>query len=113
MNSWLLIVILVVAAVLVLRARGENPSTISQKIHQGARVIDVRTPAEYIAGHYTGATNIPLADLQNRLAEIGDLQKPLVVYCASGMRSAQAAKILTAAGFKDVTNAGSLSKLNP
>jgi phage shock protein E len=51
--------------------------------------------------------------LQDRLAEIGDKNKAVVIYCASGMRSAKAARILTAAGFTDVTNAGGLSNLKP
>lgn len=83
------------------------------KIKQGATVVDVRTPQEYATGHYEGATNIPLQDLQGRLTELGDKQKAIVVYCASGMRSAQAAKVLAAAGFTDVTNAGGLGNLKP
>ena len=42
---------------------------------------------------------------------MGDKKKAIVVYCASGMRSAKAVTILTAAGFTDVTNAGSLRNL--
>jgi len=60
---------------------------------------------------YQGARNIPLQELQNRLAEVGKKSAPTVVYCASGMRSAQAAKILNKAGFTDVTNAGGIGNL--
>ncbi len=108
---WIVIVIVIVAAILLLRGRGANPSTVREKLSRGAMVIDVRTPDEYDSGHYEGATNIPVSDLQGRLSEIGDRQKPIVVYCASGIRSAQAAKILVAAGFRDVTNAGTLGNL--
>jgi phage shock protein E len=82
-----------------------------EKIKQGALVIDVRTAAEYAGGHYKGAIHISVTELMTRLSEIGDKQKPLVVYCASGRRSAQAAKILVDAGFQDVTNAGGLANL--
>lgn len=83
-------------AVLRLRAGGSHAPAAKEKIAQGARVIDVRTPAEYASGHFDGAKNIPLAELRARVSEIGEKQKSIVVYCASGMRSAQAAKILLA-----------------
>ena len=92
---------------------GATSVDVKEKIRQGSVTIDVRTPSEYQSGHYTGAKNIPLQELQDRLAEIGDKNKAVVIYCASGMRSAKAAKILAAAGFTDVTNAGGLSNLKP
>ena len=115
MNTvWIVVVVVVflVVAGLSLRAAGADTALAKEKINKGALVIDVRTPAEYASGHYTGATNVPLAELKARLLEIGDKQKPIVVYCASGIRSAKAAKILAAAGFLDVTNAGGLSNLD-
>lgn len=113
--SW--IVALVVIAVMVvigiaLRSSGAEAPAARDKIRQGALVLDVRTPAEYASGHYDGATNIPLGELKDRLAAIGDKQRSIVVYCASGVRSAAAARILRAAGFHDVTNAGGLSNLD-
>jgi phage shock protein E len=81
------------------------------KIRKGARVVDVRTPAEYAAGHYTGATNIPLQEIQKRLGDVGPTNQAIVVYCRSGNRSAQAKQILLKAGFNDVTNAGGLADL--
>ena len=90
---------------------GEVNAAVSAAFAAGATVVDVRTPAEYESGHYKGAQNIPLQELPGRLAEVGDKTNAIVVYCASGMRSARAAKILTAAGFTDVTNAGGLQNL--
>lgn len=113
MNT-LWIVIAVIAAVVILTKLGTSGSSRTaalEKIKQGATVIDVRTPGEYGNGHFNGARNIPLQELQNRLAEVGDRNKAIVVYCASGMRSAQAAKLLSKAGFTDVTNAGGLGNL--
>jgi len=92
---------------------GGDRSTAKEKIGQGATVIDVRSQEEYRSGHYQGAKNIPVGELQRRLSEVGDKKKAVVVYCASGMRSAQAAKFLTDAGFTDVTNAGGLKSLMP
>lgn len=45
-------------------------------------VIDVRPPEEYAAGHLPGAVNIPLAELEQRLAELGqDKEQEIVAYC--------------------------------
>ena len=113
MHTWLIVsIVVIVATVMILRGRGVNPSTVREKLSRGALVIDVRTPGEYGSGHYKGATNIPVSDLAARLSEIADLQKPIIVYCASGARSAKAASILTAAGFRDVTNAGRLGNMD-
>lgn len=84
---------------------------ILDKIRAGAAVIDVRTPDEFEDGHYEGARNIPVNLLEARLAELGPKDKPVIVYCASGARSALAARILKGAGFRDVTNAGGFSDM--
>jgi phage shock protein E len=86
-----------------------NP--ILAKIQAGAAVIDVRSPDEFADGAYPGARNIPVSTLPNRVAEVGPKDKPVVVYCASGGRSAVAQQILKANGFADVTNAGGLEDM--
>ena len=81
--------------------------TVVEKIKAGALVVDVRTPEEYSTGHYPGALNIPVDEVEARLAEFGDDKgKEVVVYCKSGRRSGKAKGILEAKGFKNVTNAG-------
>jgi phage shock protein E len=117
MNSKLLwFAALAIVAVLMLRAMARAPSanekaTVNDKIKHGALVVDVRTRQEFAGGHYTGATNNPLQQLKSRLGEPGATNRPVVVYCRSGNRSASAKKILLGAGFTDVTNAGGLSDL--
>jgi rhodanese-related sulfurtransferase len=66
-------------------------------------VVDVRSPQEYAQGHLYGAINIPLSDLPLR---IGGLEKnrPILVYCRTGHRSAQASSILVNAGFTQIYN---------
>jgi phage shock protein E len=77
----------------------------------GARLLDVRTKDEFSSGHLDRALNIPVGDLERRLAELGDDKaKPVVVYCASGMRSGNAKRILVRAGFEDVHDLGSMSR---
>jgi phage shock protein E len=85
-------------------------SLVKQKIDAGATIIDVRTPEEFRDGAYPGAINIPVSSLGNRLADISK-EKPVVLYCASGARSASAARTMKQAGFTDVVNAGGLGDM--
>ena len=66
-------------------------------------VVDVRTPEEYTQGHLKGAINIPLSDLQLRIGGL-EQNRPMLVYCQTGSRSAQASSILVKAGFTQVYN---------
>ncbi len=86
-------------------------STIKEKIAAGARIVDVRSPGEFKDGAYPGAVNIPLPLLPLRMTELEPRDKPIVLYCASGARSGQAAWLLKRAGFTDVVNAGGLEDM--
>ncbi len=77
------------------------PAEVSLWRRRGARLIDVREPAEYAGGHLPGAVNTPLAELKDT-PELNI--SPVVLICASGSRSAQAAALLTEAGHSDVAN---------
>jgi rhodanese-related sulfurtransferase len=68
----------------------------------GAYVLDVRQPDEYEAGHVPGAVLVPLGELGGRMGELPQ-DRPLLVICKSGGRSANAVQALTAAGY-DATN---------
>jgi phage shock protein E len=68
-------------------------------VAEGALLLDVRTPDEYAAGHVGGAVNIPVQVLGQRLSEVGAKDRPVVVYCKSGGRSARAAAELRQAGY--------------
>lgn len=83
---------------------------VKQKIDAGATIIDVRTTEEFRDGAYPGARNIPVSSLGARLGEIPK-DKPIVVYCASGVRSSSAARAMKQAGFTDVVNAGGLADM--
>ncbi len=84
---------------------------LKDKILSGATIVDVRTEEEFSEGHYRNALNIPVDQMHARLTEFGDKNKPVVVYCASGSRSAYAAGILKSAGYRDVVNAGGLEDM--
>jgi Rhodanese-related sulfurtransferase len=86
-------------------------SIVKDMIAKGAKVIDVRTPDEFADGAYPGATNVPLGLLQGKLGEIGPKDGSYVLYCASGARSSQAARVMKQAGFANVVNAGGLDDM--
>lgn len=86
-------------------------SNVKEMIKGGAKVVDVRSPDEFADGAYPGAVNIPLGSLGSRIGELGPKDGPIVLYCASGARSAQAARMLKQAGFTDVVNAGGLDDM--
>ncbi len=86
-------------------------SNVRDKIKAGAKIIDVRSPGEFADEAYPGAINIPLNILPSKVEELGPKDKPIVLYCASGARSASAARFLVQAGFADVVNAGGLDDM--
>ena len=69
----------------------------------GAFVLDVRTVEEWNEAHLTGATLIPLDQLERRLDEV-PRDREIVVMCRSGNRSATGRDILLKAGFSKVTS---------
>lgn len=78
--------------------------TLAERLKSNSlQVIDVRAPDEWSAGHLPGAIHIPLAALPERLGEIG-ADKPVVVHCQGGGRSAIAASYLKSHGLRNVAN---------
>jgi phage shock protein E len=86
-------------------------NSVEKKIQEGAVIVDVRTIDEYEDGHFPKAINIPVNELPKRAAEIGPKDKPVLLYCESGSRSAMGAMLLKTMGFSDVTNAGGIADL--
>ena len=89
---------------------GGKSETIKDFISKGAIIIDVRTVGEFRDGHIKGSKNIPLDTIFSKVNEIKRLEKPVIVCCRSGMRSAQAASILKNSGI-DVVNGGGWQSL--
>ena len=83
----------------ILPPRAEASGTDARSlVAEGATLLDVRTAREYRAGHIEGAQHLPHDEIAGRLAEI-PRDRPVVVYCLSGTRSAGAADTLRAAGY--------------
>ena len=83
------------------RARQRIP----QLMKEGAQLVDVRSSGEFASGHVPGSVNIPLNEIDQGTARL-DRQRWVIVYCASGTRSAVARRQLLGRGFERVLNAG-------
>ncbi|MEO8104739.1 MAG: rhodanese-like domain-containing protein [Candidatus Saccharibacteria bacterium] len=117
--SIVLIVVVAVGGLIVLSPKAETKTSASaptlsiQSIKsdtaKGAQFIDVRTPAEYAAGHINGASNLSLQDMQAGTLPAVPKDTQVYVYCHSGNRSSEATTILKSAGFTKVTDLGAIT----
>jgi phage shock protein E len=113
-NSVLLVLFVLLAVTWIVRTMTARANRIDgtrarELVRAGARLVDVRTPQEYSGQHLSGALNLPVSDLGPRLGELEPKSQPIVVYCASGWRSAGAARMLKQAGFQSVYDLGPMS----
>ncbi|MHB8629113.1 MAG: rhodanese-like domain-containing protein [Aggregatilineales bacterium] len=109
-------VVLIVAMLLISRGSVVASQSLSPTAYQNQFISnntihllkDIRTPEEFAGGHIHGAVNIPLDVLESRLSEV-PTDQPIVVYCRSGNRSAQASQILAQAGHTNIYDMGGLN----
>lgn len=80
-------------------------------VKNGAKILDVRSRAEYASGHIKGSINVPLNEL-NKIPKNIKPDNTVITCCASGMRSAAAKSQLKAMGFTSVFNGGGWMSLN-
>ena len=72
-----------------------DPSEVNELIDEGVAVVDVRETEEYAAGHLPGATHVPRSYLESRIeGVVPNRSTQVILYCASGNRSAYAARTL-------------------
>ena len=77
-----------------------QPQLLTRLAQKDIVVLDVRTPAEFAAGHVPGARNIPHDQLAARLDELADARdRDVALYCRSGRRTLLAEETLRTAGF--------------
>jgi hydroxyacylglutathione hydrolase len=91
-----------------LRIEQLDARTAAARAGEGALLLDVRERAEWNAGHAPGAMHIPYEDLRERTHDL-PLDRPIVAYCASGVRSSLAASILEASGHEVANLRGGFS----
>ena len=82
------------------RTPSTNPADLAEKLaDDSVHVLDVRQPGEWRHGHIRGSQNLPLMQLKHHLATLPQ-GKTIVTVCASGHRSAAAARTLERAGYQ-------------
>jgi|TARA_R100000479_G_scaffold21607_2_gene8293 rhodanese-related sulfurtransferase len=85
---------------------GNNTKKIQDFKNRDAVILDVRTRKEYDAGAISGSKHIPLNEINTKISEIKQWNKPVITCCASGVRSGNAAKILTNNNIEVVNGGG-------
>ena len=88
-----------------------NTGVEEMKDKHEAILLDVRDPMEYADGHIPGSINIPVGSIAMAADAMPDedKEKPVYVYCLTGIRSRKAASILRDSGFTDVTDLGGIN----
>ncbi|QNJ97921.1 rhodanese-like domain-containing protein [Constantimarinum furrinae] len=91
---------------------GDRSKKIEDFMKRDAVIVDVRSKAEYEKGAIPESKLIPLPEIESRISEIKDWNKPVILCCASGVRSGNAARILNNNGIEAMNGGGwqSLSK---
>ncbi len=86
--------------------KSKKQDQIIDMLANGGIIIDVRNPNEFKSGHVKGSKNIPLQSISSKLDDIKKLNKPIVLCCASGIRSAQATSMLKKRGVNAINGGG-------
>ena len=74
-------------------------------------IADVRRPDEFAVKHIKGAINIPLGQLKEKAKELlPDKNQEIILYCQSGNRSCDAAKVMQSMGYTNVYDLGAIDK---
>jgi NADPH-dependent 2,4-dienoyl-CoA reductase/sulfur reductase-like enzyme/rhodanese-related sulfurtransferase len=90
----------------------EGKTAEKAKDYSSLIVVDVRTKEEFEYGAYPDAVNIPLDELMHRYEELGNNPaREIVVYCATGARSAYAQQVLMNMGYSNVKNGGGINAM--
>ena len=126
--TWLVLALVVVGAVILVAGLGSNSTkstassgsqpaaaqstaaagAIADVAAERATLIDVRTPAEFAAGHAKGAVNFDLAKMEAGQLPAVARNAKIYVYCRTGVRAGIAQSILQRSGYSDVRSIGGL-----
>lgn len=90
---------------------GGAAAGLKEIIEQGAYLVDVRTPGEFMSGHVKGSVNIPLDSVSTHFSKFKN-KNNIIVFCHSGSRSEQAKMILQRNGITNVINGGAREDVN-
>ena len=105
------LILLCVVAFFFIKKRFFDNTDYKSMLSNGGIIIDVRSKGEFYSGHIENSLNIPLGDLPSKMDSLKDKDQPIITCCASGIRSAGAARIFLAKGYTNVVNGGGWSSL--
>lgn len=111
--TWIVFLIPAVIIGLVLFFKGKGAEQISAQdaaayLRNGALVIDVRSPREFLAAHLPKAKNVPLDSIESLLPSlVRNKEQVLLLHCQSGVRSGLAQQKLKSMGYRNAFNLGS------
>jgi phage shock protein E len=108
------VVAVIVSLVLTAPAIAERvePTKAFDLVADGAVLLDVRSESEHASAHLPGSQHIPHTEIGMRIEDVGaSPETPIVVYCRSGRRAAQAIETLKERGFLKIYNAGGFEDL--
>jgi rhodanese-related sulfurtransferase len=115
LDNWLLVLVAVTSGLALLLpglqamgAPGLSPTQAVLLINrEKANVVDVRSAEEFATGHLIGAKHVALEQLSTALSQtIPDKKRPLILVCASGMRSQKAQRMAAQMGYEQVHSLG-------
>lgn len=89
-----------------------NSEELAQALAQGGTVIDVRSFREFQSGSVKGAVNIPHTEIGRAKNKISKMKQPLILCCASGMRSGAALQELNRLGINNAINGKTWGRVN-
>lgn len=96
-----------IAYLLLKRLSFVSPAVARELLLGGAKVVDVRSEAEFQEHHLPGAINVPLDRLKAEIGRVApDREKPLLLHCLSGGRSGIGRQSLKSMGYSRVYNLG-------
>ncbi|MGY0398334.1 MAG: rhodanese-like domain-containing protein [Ostreibacterium sp.] len=89
-----------------LNTRGQTltPTQLTQQVNAGAKLIDLRRPDDYRAGHIAGAKNIQSDEFTQHITSLGKKDKAIILYCYKGIGSKKALAELQKSGFTNVSH---------
>ena len=114
-ENWLLVLVavtsgigLLLPALQVMGAPGLSPTQAVLLINrEKANVVDVRSAEEFASGHLIGSRHVALDNINTELPKaVTDKKRPLILVCASGMRSQKAQRMATDLGYEQVHSLG-------
>jgi len=108
---WILLIYTLIRIIINQMNRSNNLDIHRIVIDPNVNIIDVREPIEFERKSLIEAINMPLSRFDSYIEEIRQMKGPIVLFCQSGSRSAQAMAMLKAKGIEDVYNGGGLKQM--